>query len=69
MELQTPSMLEQFPHVERHEDWLTAAEYADMMGKSLRTIQNWCKTGFLLEVGCRVRRDATGHWYIVPASR
>lgn len=50
--------------------WIPASEIAREYNRTPRLIRVWCSTGFLIELGYRIRRDATGHWIVgVPHSQ
>lgn len=44
--------------------WYTTTEFAIEMGKSVQTINRWVLSGFIVQLGHKLRRDETGHWYI-----
>ena len=45
---------------------LTITEVAREFNKTRKTIHEWCQSGFILQLGYTVRRDATGHWFLTP---
>lgn len=44
--------------------WLKPSEFAVRQCKRVRTIQLWCKSGFIVELGFILCRDVTGNWLI-----
>lgn len=44
--------------------WVSTREFAQEFRKTNRTVQRWCSAGFVLSLGYRIRRDATGHWEV-----
>jgi hypothetical protein len=49
--------------------WLPLAAIAKQYDKHPEVIRQWCKRGFMIELGFRIRKDETGHWAIgVPKS-
>jgi hypothetical protein len=44
--------------------WLNAREFAAKQNKVKNTIYKWCASGFIIELGFVLSRDATGHYLI-----
>lgn len=47
--------------------WVSIADLAREYSKSVQTMHNWAKSGFLHELGYRTRQDETGHWFVAKA--
>lgn len=43
-----------FPTSFAQDGWYTTTFVASRLGLSIRTVQNWCQTGFLIRRGCKV---------------
>ena len=49
--------------------WLNPRQLGSLYQKDATTIRLWCSTGFCIELGLVVRKDATGHWLVgIPSS-
>ena len=44
--------------------WVPASEVAIEFGRVPRTMRRWCDTGYVLNLGYRIKRDQTGHWLV-----
>lgn len=44
--------------------WVPISTVAREFHKTRQTIHRWCRNGFILSLGYRTRRTATGLWYI-----
>lgn len=44
--------------------WVPLSEFANVYHKHRRTIRNWIDDGFIFKLGYRVKKDASGYWYI-----
>jgi hypothetical protein len=51
-------------HTTAETTWLTVREFATKQEKRPVTIYKWISEGFVVELGFRINRDATGHWKI-----
>lgn len=49
--------------------WVSIADLAREYSKTVQTMHNWAKSGFLHELGYRTRQDETGHWFVAKTSR
>jgi hypothetical protein len=67
-----------FPPIFASKGWYTASYIAHKLGRSPRTIQHWCKSGFFSRRGCVVvattmggrNLKMNGYWvYISPSMR
>lgn len=49
--------------------WLPLSDIAREYNRHPEAIRQWCKSGFIIELGYSLRRDETGHWIVgVPES-
>lgn len=53
------------PSSEHHERWLSTAEFARQWHRSLRTVQRWCETGYVLDFGIRCYKDPLNRWWLL----
>lgn len=44
--------------------WLPASAFAREYNKSRVTIVRWIESGFIFQLGCQVKKDVRGHWFI-----
>ena len=51
-------------YIEHDIVWVSAQEFADEYHKSRGTIGNWIETGYILQMGFRLKRDISGFWLI-----
>lgn len=44
--------------------WVTVAEAATRLQRSVRTIERWCRDGTLIEFGFPIFKDGKGRWWV-----
>jgi hypothetical protein len=49
-------------------EWVPVSEIARRYGKHSVTIKRWCKDGFILHLGFRIRKDPKGQWFLCETS-
>ncbi len=53
---------------EQKVEWLPLTTFAEQYGRHPNSIRQWCRSGFMIELGFYVRKDVTGHWIVgVPS--
>lgn len=52
------------PHTEGGTLWVPLSDIAKEFSRPRQTIAIWCRTGFILTIGYRAKRDHKGHWYL-----
>jgi hypothetical protein len=51
-------------HIDGDIVWTPLPDFAREYNKNRDTIRDWIDNGFIFTLGCTVKKDVTGHWFI-----